>query len=519
MCVTLSMFPPAFPEDDDGVVLLDGANYQAAMQRYEVLLVKFYAPWCGHCKAMAPEWGKAAKALKAAKSKVTLAKLDATVAIEAAESAKVNAFPTIKIFRKGNASDYTGGRTEAEIVEWVTKKSAPAYRKVATVADLQSLQAKYECVVVGVYANKASPHAKGFKRMAADVLVDSAVGLAVASADDVRAHLGVGVGLTAGDAVVALKTFDEGRNDLPVATGESFDLAATREFIASSCTPLVQEFSQKSAKKIAQLPVKQHVLLFSDADTDADAHARRLAALRSAATRFRGQVLALTVAASEKRVLDFFGVPRAALPTLFVADKAHPTGVKKYPYPGPAERLEDAEAVGAHVAAALAGEVAPFLKSESVAPEDTTGAVVLIKGASFADIVLNNDKDVFVEFYAPWCVFLYRPSPVRRGSFFVPSSCSFSRERCGHCKKLAPVWDKLGDRYKSKRDHVVIAKIDATANEIDAANVAVKGFPTLLFFKGNNKQRPVKYEGKRDLGELLAFVKNTATTPVNHDEL
>ena len=81
------------------------------------------------------------------------------------------------------------------------------------------------------------------------------------------------------------------------------------------------------------------------------------------------------------------------------------------------------------------------------------------------------------------------------------------------------MWDQLGDHYKRKRDHVVIAKMDATANEIDVANVSVKGFPTLLFFKGNDKQRPVKYEGKRDLKELLAFVKNTATTPVNHDEL
>jgi len=401
---TLAMFPPAFPEDDDGVVLLDGANYQAAMQRYEILLVKFYAPWCGHCKTMAPEWGKAAKALKAAKSKVTLAKLDATVAIEAAESAKVNAFPTIKMFRKGKASDYTGGRTEAEIVEWVTKKSAPAYRVLATVADVQALQAKHECVVVGVYADKASPHAKGFKQMAADVLVDSAVGLAVASTEVVRAHLGVGGGAAAGDAVVALKTFDEGRNELPLTAGDGFDLAATREFIASSCTPLVQEFSQKRAKKVAQLPIKQHVLLFSDADADADAHARRLAALRSVAASFRGQALALTVAASETRVLDFFGVPRTALPTLFVADKAHPTGVKKYPFPGPAGRLDDAEAVRAFVAAALRGEVAPFLKSEPVAPEDVTGAVVIVKGASFADVVLNNEKDVFVEFYAPWYV-------------------------------------------------------------------------------------------------------------------
>ena len=86
---TVAMFPIAFPEED-GIIALDDANFQASLKAFDPILIKFYAPWCGHCKALAPEWTKAGKKLRAANSTITLAKLDGTRFTEATKAYKIN---------------------------------------------------------------------------------------------------------------------------------------------------------------------------------------------------------------------------------------------------------------------------------------------------------------------------------------------------------------------------------------------------------------------------------------------
>eukprot|EP00111_Clytia_hemisphaerica_P000059 TCONS_00000140-protein len=103
----------------DAVVELTDANFEKeVLNAKEPVLVEFFAPWCGHCQRLEPEWKKAAAELK---GKVKLGALDATAHPNMAQRFQVQGYPTIKYFRAGvkdfnSAQDFQGGRTASDII-------------------------------------------------------------------------------------------------------------------------------------------------------------------------------------------------------------------------------------------------------------------------------------------------------------------------------------------------------------------------------------------------------------------
>lgn len=79
---------------------------------------------------------------------------------------------------------------------------------------------------------------------------------------------------------------------------------------------------------------------------------------------------------------------------------------------------------------------------------------------------------------------------------------------CGHCKKLSPIWDELGDRLKGSG--IVIAKMDGTENDLPAnAPFKVEGFPTVKLFQAKTNKL-IDYEGERTLEGFVEFLKSNA---------
>ncbi len=106
-------------ELEDNVSVLTDANFDEFLAQNEFVFVKFYAPWCGHCKKMAPGYAKLGKRMLDENSNVKIAKLDATIHKEAATKHKVQGFPTLKFFINGSPVDYQGAREEEAIYNWI----------------------------------------------------------------------------------------------------------------------------------------------------------------------------------------------------------------------------------------------------------------------------------------------------------------------------------------------------------------------------------------------------------------
>lgn len=121
--------------------------------------------------------------------------------------------------------------------------------------------------------------------------------------------------------------------------------------------------------------------------------------------------------------------------------------------------------------------VKSFIFGALAATAAASSAVIDLIPSNFDKLVLSG-KPTLVEFFAPWC---------------------------GHCKKLAPIWEELAVSFEHAKDKVQIAKVDADAERSLGKRFKVQGYPTLKFFDGKS-DKPIEYNSGRDLESLSNWI-------------
>lgn len=448
-----------FAEDD--VVVGTKDNFEDIIKKDELTFVKFYAPWCGHCKKMAGDFQEAATELK---GKAVFVDLDATVEKEVAQKYEVRGYPTLKLFSNGEViSDYKGGRTKDAIIKYVNNALLPSSTECAD-ADAVSAFVKENAgktIIFGAALDKLNSNFKKVSMSLRDVMPDS---VAFGSVTDSSLLTSLSDKKISADSVLIIR--DDETTD--VYTGEPDGLEAWAKVAA---LPLYTELSRDNASMYTDLD-KPIFILFQDPEKKDEA--------------VNNVVTAIAKEQRELNALAFVWINKVELKGFAeyvgVGDKEPAVAI--YDFKTDVKYIfgEDysAEALKKWAESYLTGKLKPTKKSEPI-PEENNEPVKVIVGDSWAEIVEDESKDVLIEQYAPWC---------------------------GHCKSLAPILDELATDLKGV-ETLVIAKMDATQNDAPP-DYKAQGYPTLHFFKAGSKTG-VSYTGGRTKEDFVKFFQENCT--------
>ncbi|KJE89521.1 protein disulfide-isomerase ERp60 [Capsaspora owczarzaki ATCC 30864] len=458
------------------VLVLTTDNFRSTVDAHDALLVEFYAPWCGHCKRLEPEYDKAAAILAKDDPPIYIAKVDATEEPSLASDFGVSGYPTIKLFRKGAVSgDYDSGRDANSIVAYMRKQSGPSARTLSTVEEAKNFVAKNDISVIGFFPAVGSMQEVFLKT--ADQKRD-AFRFAVTSSKEVAAAFNI-----EGNKVVLFhaphyESKLEGAVVVPYEGASS--QTAFESFLAENATPLVGVYSDLSKARFDLRKARGDLpLIVTHFKVDYANNAKNTNYWRNrvlaVAKKFIGKAH-FAIASKEEFAarLSEFGLQNQELAVAFEHKGKKYAMNEDFSVANLEKFVEDF----------LGGNIKPHVKSEPV-PKVATDVKVLV-GSNFDDEVFGNDKDMLIEFYAPWC---------------------------GHCKSLEPVFNELAQKVKGE-ENLIIAKLDATSNDFARDLFPVSGYPTLYWVPGNNKHSPKKYEGGRDVKSFIDYIKKESTYPL-----
>ena len=386
---------------EDGILVLSSNTFDLALSEYNHILVEFYAPWCGHCQALAPEFIKAAAKLRDMNSEIRLAKVDATIEKELAQSRNIKGYPTLIFFKHGSPIEYTGPRKADGIIHWLERKTTSPLTFIDSEEKLLPFLNTDKIVVVGYFSGDNS----------SDIFLEVAHSLDKLPFGIVTDSELFDPDLSSSQGVIIYKGFDEKK----VEFKQDMEKDVLENFIIVHQFHLVSEFSQELSEMFSDAKIERHVILFAPKGVPSTDDT--VETLRKVAPTFRGKILFILVDSSADQfrgVIEFFGINSVEIPCLRGVILQEEVARYKQEEPDLSEK-----AVRMFAEDFISGKLKLDLKSEALPEDWNDNPVKILTSTNFHEVIKQRKlKKALVEFYAPWC---------------------------GHCKALASVWDQLGE--------------------------------------------------------------------------
>ncbi|KAH3672923.1 hypothetical protein WICMUC_003977 [Wickerhamomyces mucosus] len=455
----------AIADPNSAVVKLTSSTFSKFLDENPLVLAEFFAPWCGHCKALGPEFAQAADELES--KDIKLAQIDCTEEEELCQEYGIRGYPTLKVFKGRDVLDYEGTRKSDGIVSYMIKQSLPP---VSLIDDFEELLTYIEDQPVPVIVETGVKLNETFYQLS-DANRDDFVFVQTKSAELKKKY---------GEDKILIfsKEFEEPL----IYSDEDESYETLQQWVKAESLPYFGELDGSTYQKYstANIPL---AYLFYTSEEEREAWKDTVVEL---AKESRGKINFVGIDSTKfGRHAENLNMQQE-FPLFVIHDVVTN---KKYGFPQ--KEVLNQKEVAAFVKRYSVGEIDPIVKTEEI-PEIQENFVYKIVGKTHNDIINDEEKDVLVKYYAPWC---------------------------GHCKRLAPVYEELAELYASSKEgksKIRIANVDATLNDVE---VDIAGYPTLILYPAGDKSNPIVHKGGRDLQSLVNFIKESGSFELDGNAL
>uniref|UniRef100_A0A914ICL6 protein disulfide-isomerase n=1 Tax=Globodera rostochiensis TaxID=31243 RepID=A0A914ICL6_GLORO len=350
------VLPTVFLSD---VLEYTDANFDSEIVQHDIALAEFYAPWCGHCKKLAPEYEKAATKLKGNDPPIALIKVDCTADKETCDKFGVSGFPTLKIFRKGHvASEYDGPRDADGIVKYLRGQAGPSSKELKGISDFNKFVESDDVSVIGLFDGESK--LKDSFQKVADTERDR-----FRFAHSSNADLLKKTGFSDDIVVYVPKKLHNKFEPNEFHYDGNYDTDKIKNFLLHETNaPVGSNYWRNRVLKVAQDYKRKVYFAISDKEEFAQEVEQHGLADRKESDK--PLVAALT--------------PEGKYPMN-----------KEFSIENLKQFVEDLQS----------GKLEPYFKSEPVPTEQ--GDLKVLVAKNYKELVVDADKDALIEFYAPWC--------------------------------------------------------------------------------------------------------------------
>jgi protein disulfide-isomerase A1 len=446
---------------ENEILVLNEENFNETISRYDNILIKYYVPWCVHCKKLDPEYNKAAEALKNQEPRLYLAKVDASINRNLARRMNIHSYPNIQFYSKGDYIPYQGPRIAEDIIKFMIKKTSQT-KELKNKEEIDSLYNK-DVVSIVFFGDKESNQYKIFNEVSMEILIAN---FFIVNDKVLINNLGYNEG-----NVVIYKYPDE-KNVIK----EEYDRESLRRYIIENIIPVAGYLSDDIADILLE---KDQNIFFYIRSVDNPDHLELEKIFKNIALYYKGKIFFIisdTKTEIENSLLEFLKIKESDIPLMWLIKIKDSNN--KYDIftlnDGPLSITTTEVQIKQFVDNYLNGLLKRHYRSQAIPIEQNEAAYNLV-GKTFNHIVINSSKNVLVEFYDPLC---------------------------NHCQYLAPIYEKIAIYFKDV-NNILITKIDYTTNEVEG--IEIKKFPTIKFYSVNDKTNPedVEFANLKILADYL----------------